>query len=152
MGHGARGTGFFKTVSMTGMDEREGVAQNPYEKAEGHVPHLSRLTHLTQCLLSSCPLCSQVPALLDASMDLGGGKMNIHVLMALAAFASAFLGNALEGALLLAMFALSHVGEDPGPGYHIRGVPRCLGPDCLCSHMGWGMQRRSTLLRKPWEM
>ena len=69
-----------------------------------------------------CLLCAQVPALLDASMDLGGGKMNIHVLMALAAFASAFLGNALEGALLLAMFALSHVGEDTGPGYDIRGV------------------------------
>ena len=64
-------------------------------------------------------------------MDLGGGKMNIHVLMALAAFASAFLGSALEGALLLAMFALSHVGEDPHPGYHIRGVPRCSGPYLL---------------------
>lgn len=37
--------------------------------------------------------------------------MNIHVLMALAAFASVFMGNALEGGLLLAMFNLAHIGE-----------------------------------------
>lgn len=37
--------------------------------------------------------------------------MNIHVLMALAAFASVFMGNALEGGLLLAMFNLAHIGK-----------------------------------------
>lgn len=36
--------------------------------------------------------------------------MNIHVLMALAAFASVFMGNALEGGLLLTMFNLAHIG------------------------------------------
>jgi hypothetical protein len=39
-----------------------------------------------------------------------GGKINIHVLMAFAALASVFMGNALEGGLLLAMFSLSHLG------------------------------------------
>lgn len=41
-----------------------------------------------------------------------GGKINIHVLMALAAFASVFMGNALEGGLLLAMFNLAHIAEE----------------------------------------
>ena len=51
-------------------------------------------------------------ASLDALMDIAGGKVNIHVLMALAAFASVFMGNALEGGLLLAMFNLAHIGQN----------------------------------------
>lgn len=53
----------------------------------------------------------QVPALLDAIIDVAGGNVNIHVLIAFAALASVFMGNALEGGLLLAMFSLSHQGE-----------------------------------------
>lgn len=53
----------------------------------------------------------QVSALLDALIDIAGGKINIHVLMALAAFASVFMGNSLEGGLLLAMFNLAHIGK-----------------------------------------
>ncbi|CAI9752881.1 unnamed protein product [Fraxinus pennsylvanica] len=53
-----------------------------------------------------------VSALFDALMDITGGKVNIHVLMALAAFASVFMGNALEGGLLLAMFNLAHISEE----------------------------------------
>eukprot|EP00850_Spirogloea_muscicola_P014493 SM000104S09363 [mRNA] locus=s104:324637:335005:+ [translate_table: standard] len=53
-----------------------------------------------------------VPAVLDALVDLAGGQVNIHVLMALAAVASACMGNALEGGLLLAMFSISHSAED----------------------------------------
>lgn len=45
-------------------------------------------------------------------MDITGGKINIHVLMALAAFASVFMGNILEGGLLLAMFNLAHIAEE----------------------------------------
>ncbi|CAI9110237.1 OLC1v1010230C1 [Oldenlandia corymbosa var. corymbosa] len=45
-------------------------------------------------------------------MDIAGGKINIHVLMALAAFASVFMGNFLEGGLLLAMFNLAHIAEE----------------------------------------
>ncbi|KAL3833295.1 hypothetical protein ACJIZ3_008031 [Penstemon smallii] len=48
----------------------------------------------------------------DASFDMVGGKINIHVLMALAGFASVFMGNALEGGLLLAMFNLAHIAEE----------------------------------------
>lgn len=58
-------------------------------------------------MLSIC----QVSASLDALTDIIGGKVNIHVLMALAAFASLFMGNTLEGGLLLAMFNLAHIGE-----------------------------------------
>ncbi|XP_022843734.1 probable cadmium/zinc-transporting ATPase HMA1, chloroplastic [Olea europaea var. sylvestris] len=53
-----------------------------------------------------------VSALFDAVMDITGGKINIHVLMALAAFATVFMGNALEGGLLLSMFNLAHIAED----------------------------------------
>lgn len=60
---------------------------------------------------SAFPLVG-VPAILDASVDIAGLKVNIHVLMALAAFASLLMGNALEGGLLLAMFSLSHIAEE----------------------------------------
>nr|XP_043614627.1 probable cadmium/zinc-transporting ATPase HMA1, chloroplastic isoform X2 [Erigeron canadensis] len=53
-----------------------------------------------------------VSASYDALLDVAGGKVNIHVLMALAAFASAFMGNSLEGGLLLAMFNLAHIAEE----------------------------------------
>ncbi|XP_042475541.1 probable cadmium/zinc-transporting ATPase HMA1, chloroplastic [Macadamia integrifolia] len=53
-----------------------------------------------------------VSAALDALIDITAGKVNIHVLMALAAFASVFMGNALEGGLLLAMFNLAHIAEE----------------------------------------
>lgn len=57
-----------------------------------------------------CFFGCQVSASFDALIDIAGGKINIHVLMALAAFASVFMGNSLEGGLLLAMFNLSHIG------------------------------------------
>eukprot|EP00250_Pteridium_aquilinum_P003795 c14080_g1_i1 orf=219-2813(-) len=60
---------------------------------------------------SAFPLVG-VPAILDAAVDIAGLKVNIHVLMALAAFASLVMGNALEGGLLLAMFSFSHIAEE----------------------------------------
>ncbi|XP_062075330.1 probable cadmium/zinc-transporting ATPase HMA1, chloroplastic [Humulus lupulus] len=62
-------------------------------------------------ILVAFPLVG-VSAALDALIDISGGKVNIHVLMALAAFASVFMGNALEGGLLLAMFNLAHIAEE----------------------------------------
>ncbi|KAL0733744.1 hypothetical protein Bca4012_009954 [Brassica carinata] len=53
-----------------------------------------------------------ISASLDALMEVAGGRVNIHVLMALAAFASVFMGNALEGGLLLSMFNLAHIAEE----------------------------------------
>ncbi|CAK9315666.1 unnamed protein product [Citrullus colocynthis] len=53
-----------------------------------------------------------VSASLDALTDISGGKVNIHVLMALAAFASIFMGNPLEGGLLLVMFNMAHIAEE----------------------------------------
>ncbi|PKA48858.1 putative cadmium/zinc-transporting ATPase HMA1, chloroplastic [Apostasia shenzhenica] len=52
-----------------------------------------------------------VSAALDSMLIIAAGKINIHVLMALASFASLFMGNSLEGALLLAMFNLAHIAE-----------------------------------------
>ncbi|KAB5547855.1 hypothetical protein DKX38_011261 [Salix brachista] len=62
-------------------------------------------------MLVAFPLVG-VSASLDALTDIVGGKVNIHVLMALAGFASVFMGNALEGGLLLAMFNLAHIAEE----------------------------------------
>lgn len=53
-----------------------------------------------------------VSASLDALIEISSGKVTIHVLMAMAAFASIFMGNAVEGGLLLAMFNLAHIAEE----------------------------------------
>ncbi|RRT84493.1 hypothetical protein BHE74_00024797, partial [Ensete ventricosum] len=60
-----------------------------------------------------------VSAALDAIVIIASGKVNIHVLMALAAFASVFMGNSLEGGLLLAMFNLAHIVCDLEVGSYI---------------------------------
>lgn len=65
----------------------------------------------TGLIISSFPLVG-VPSILDAAVDIAGLRVNIHVLMALAAFASLLMGNALEGGLLLAMFSFSHIAEE----------------------------------------
>ncbi|GAB2279616.1 Probable cadmium/zinc-transporting ATPase hma1, chloroplastic [Dionaea muscipula] len=62
-------------------------------------------------ILLAFPLVG-ISAALDALVDIAGGKVNIHVLMALAAFASVFMGNSLEGGLLIAMFNLAHIAEE----------------------------------------
>lgn len=65
----------------------------------------------TGLIISGFPLVG-IPAVLDAALDIAGLRVNIHVLMALAAFASLLMGNALEGGLLLGMFSLSHIAEE----------------------------------------
>jgi len=51
------------------------------------------------------------PALIDTMKDLAKFKINIEVLMTLAAFLSVLIGSQREGALLLVLFALSHALE-----------------------------------------
>lgn len=51
------------------------------------------------------------PALIDTLKDLSKFKINIEVLMTLAAFLSVLIGSQVEGALLLVLFALSHALE-----------------------------------------
>ncbi len=51
------------------------------------------------------------PALIDTLRDFAKFKINIEVLMTLAAFLSVLIGSQLEGALLLVLFALSHTLE-----------------------------------------
>jgi heavy metal translocating P-type ATPase len=72
-------------------------------------PAAKSLQHILTLL--AFPLVG-VSASFDAMIDIVGGKINIHVLMALAAFASVFMGNAIEGGLLLAMFNLAHIAEE----------------------------------------
>ena len=71
-------------------------------------------------------VCVQVSASLDALTDIFGGKVNIHVLMALAAFASVFMGNPLEGGLLLAMFNLAHIGKNFKLSYSVTTLCVCV--------------------------
>ncbi|CAI5937415.1 unnamed protein product [Closterium sp. NIES-65] len=63
----------------------------------------------TGLVAAAFPLTA-IPATMDALVDIAGGAVNIHVLMTVAALASAAMGNALEGTLLLAMFSISHIG------------------------------------------
>lgn len=53
-----------------------------------------------------------VPALIESVEDLFLFEVNIDVLMTLAAFSSVFIGGAMEGGLLLVLFALSHSMEE----------------------------------------
>lgn len=53
-----------------------------------------------------------IPSLIESLEDLGQFDINIDVLMTFAAFASIFLGGALEGGLLLVLFALSGAMEE----------------------------------------
>lgn len=73
------------------------------------VPHLKPLHHL---LLIFVYFLAGIPSLIEAVEDLIDGEVNIDILMTLAAFASIFIGNGMEGALLLVLFALSGSMED----------------------------------------
>ena len=74
-------------------------------------------------------LALQVSAALDALVDIADGRIDIHVLMALAAFASIFMGNSLEGGLLLAMFSLAYIGT-----YVEKYLNSSHSSSCLCAH------------------
>ncbi|XAR51317.1 hypothetical protein NMG60_11005913 [Bertholletia excelsa] len=82
------------------------AAACPYVLPKPAVKHCQQVF-----ILIGFPLVG-VSASLDALVDITGGKINIHVLMSLAAFASIFMGNPLEGGLLLAMFNLAHIAEE----------------------------------------
>ncbi|KAG8074825.1 hypothetical protein GUJ93_ZPchr0006g41047 [Zizania palustris] len=77
-----------------------------------HVPGLNSVRRLQAALISVAFPLVGVSAALDALVNIADRKINIHVLMALAAFASVFMGNSLEGGLLLAMFNLAHIAEE----------------------------------------
>lgn len=77
-----------------------------------HVALLNSVRRLQAALIAVAFPLVGVSAALDALLDIADGKINIHVLMALAAFASIFMGNSLEGGLLLAMFNLAHIAEE----------------------------------------
>ncbi|CAM0909575.1 unnamed protein product [Alopecurus aequalis] len=77
-----------------------------------HVALLNSVGRLPAALIAVAFPLVGVSAALDALVDIADGKINIHVLMALAAFASIFMGNSLEGGLLLAMFNLAHIAEE----------------------------------------
>ncbi|MCH9811469.1 cation-translocating P-type ATPase [bacterium] len=64
--------------------------------------------NLSNCFLIIVYFFVGTPALIDTAKDLGRLKINIEVLMTLAAFLSVLIGSQLEGALLLVLFALSH--------------------------------------------
>lgn len=57
-------------------------------------------------------LLSGTPALIGTLKDLKNFEINIDLLMTLAAFISIFIGNPMEGALLLVLFELSGSMED----------------------------------------
>jgi Zn2+/Cd2+-exporting ATPase len=107
--------------------------QNPFITKESRL--WGKYSHLVFSLLSLCLLIASysvsfissnlanffliivyffvgTPALIDTLKDLIKFKINIEVLMTLAAFLSVLIGSQREGALLLVLFALSHALED----------------------------------------
>lgn len=67
---------------------------------------------LSKMILAAVYFLVGVPALIDAADDLAEGDINIDILMTLAAFSSIFIGNGMEGALLLVLFAISGAMEN----------------------------------------
>lgn len=73
------------------------------------VPSAQPLSYL---LLAFVYFFSGVPSLIDSIEDLCSLQVNIDVLMTLAAFSSAMIGNGMEGGLLLVLFAVSGAMEE----------------------------------------
>lgn len=67
---------------------------------------------LSYLLLAFVYFFAGVPSLIDSIEDLCSLQVNIDVLMTLAAFSSAMIGNGMEGGLLLVLFAVSGAMED----------------------------------------
>ena len=65
------------------------------------------------------------PEFVDVTYELALGNVNIHVLTTLAVFGTVLLGCAMEGALLLVLFALAHMVEDRLT-LHARGDLKAL--------------------------
>ena len=65
------------------------------------------------------------PEFVDVTYELAVGNVNIHVLTTLAVFGTVLLGCAMEGALLLVLFALAHFVEDRLT-LHARGDLKAL--------------------------
>lgn len=77
------------------------------------------ITFFTSSATSLCHLCllityflAGIPSLIGALEDLAKLRINIDVLMTLAAFLSILIGNPAEGALLLVLFSFSEAMED----------------------------------------
>ncbi len=66
---------------------------------------------LSYLLLLGVYILAGIPSLIDSIEDILRLEINIDVLMTVAAFASAFLGSPLEGALLLVLFDISGAME-----------------------------------------
>lgn len=76
---------------------------------------LSFWTHalpISNLLLIGVYFLAGIPSLIEAIEDLLNGIINIDILMTLAAFSSILIGSAMEGGLLLVLFALSGSMED----------------------------------------
>ena len=72
----------------------------------------------------------------DVSYELAVGNVNIHVLTTLAVAGTVLLGCAIEGAMLLVLFASAHFVEDRLTG-HARGDFGRCGRRCRARRRSW---------------
>ncbi|MEM1282932.1 MAG: cation-translocating P-type ATPase, partial [Chlamydiota bacterium] len=120
----------FEEFFDLGLDETKSPFLTPSSRAWGHNLTL-KVSIFSACLLVIAfaisfhpmliPLSNLMliliyvivglPSLIDSIDDLLNIEINIDLLMTLAAFSSALIGSAFEGALLLVLFAISHAME-----------------------------------------
>ena len=83
-----------------------------------------------------------VPSLVEALRDLTRGRLDIDLLMVVAAVAAAAVGAALEGAVLLALFSLSNTLEHRAMGRARRAVEALmtLRPDTALRQTAAGVE------------
>ncbi|KAK9839980.1 hypothetical protein WJX74_001427 [Apatococcus lobatus] len=66
---------------------------------------------LCSALIASIYVMAGIPELVDLAFNLTAGHIDTHVLMTLAVFGTLAIGSALEGALLMVLFQVSHTVE-----------------------------------------
>ncbi|KAK9862975.1 hypothetical protein WJX84_001614 [Apatococcus fuscideae] len=71
--------------------------------------HVARA--LCSALIASIYVMAGIPELVDLAFNVTAGQIDTHVLMTLAVFGTLAIGSALEGALLMVLFQVSHTVE-----------------------------------------
>lgn len=102
-------------------------------------------TNISNILLLITFFLSGTPALIQSLEDISNRIINIDILMTLAAFGSILINQALEGALLLVLFAISESLEDM-VSYKAKSTLSSLKK--LTPHTTWLVNSDGTLSKK----
>jgi heavy metal translocating P-type ATPase len=105
-------------------------------------PHMVPLSHF---LLLFVYFLAGIPSLIESIEDLLNLEVNIDVLMTLAAFSSIFIDSAMEGGLLLVLFAISGSIEE---AVTRKAEGSISNLNKLCPSKAWVIDSKGTMLER----